>query len=402
MGGPRKTDSPAPNEKGKDKTSGKEQGKGQGSETTTGTGKTGGNEGGKGKGKPRKSSASEMTTGTGKTGATDKGKGKGKPRKSTGSADSARTAKTAPTEGGKVKGKRRKSTETTATTRTAKTAPTTEGTKTPMSPPSDRPRTTGGTANAAGRRNSAETAATRKTTKAETTLDPGGGAGRPPIKLLFANLAAVETVRNMLIMTEWKFEQRQVPKAELDDAYVRGFLVQTEIYGKPMVIRSGVAALRYIGRLSNMYPGNIREAAEVDETLEYIRDFVSKFAAASANAHAEPLIRDFYCPMHDKMENNITLDINGKKYPTGYLVGSRMSIADLELVNAFQYTMRREELVDVASFREAFPLILALRDEIRRNPRLKALIEEVKASALAKKASSTRTGATHATRKETM
>lgn len=195
-------------------------------------------------------------------------------------------------------------------------------------------------------------------------------------RLLYSHLPAIETIRNMLIMSDWPFEQCKVGKQELSDAGVRDFMVQLEINGQERVILSGIAAMRYIGAVTRMYPTSPAQAAEVDEIVESVNEYSRNLAKAEVNGHAEPLIKQFFVPLNEKLERNVVIDHNGKKTPCGYLVGNKLSIADFELVNAWQYTARQNTLVDANAFLQAFPMIGNLRDELLRNARMQAFVEQ--------------------------
>ena len=155
-------------------------------------------------------------------------------------------------------------------------------------------------------------------------FDFDGGAGEP--------------IRNAFRIAKIAFEDVRVkhgdwPELKKSDKCLFGQMplleVDSHMYAQSMAI------LRYVGKLTGLYPSDPLEALRVDELLDCVIDMRTKISPtyglpeAERVAAREKLVTDFIKPHLARME--CRLHHGGKC--TGFAVGDKLTIADLVIAN---------------------------------------------------------------------
>jgi len=152
-------------------------------------------------------------------------------------------------------------------------------------------------------------------------FDMNGGAGEP--------------IRNAFRLAKISFEDIRVkredwPSLKVDAVKcVFGQMPLLEMDGQ--FFAQSMAILRYVGKVSGLYPADPVEALRVDELLDAVIDIRTKISPTYALPDAEriaarqKLVETFIRPHLERMESRV-----GK---SGFAVGSSLTIADLALAN---------------------------------------------------------------------
>lgn len=187
-----------------------------------------------------------------------------------------------------------------------------------------------------------------------------------------------ESVRLAMIIGEIPFVDDRVKStkwAELKPKTPLGSLPVAEIDGEQMV--QSVALLRYVGRLTNLYPKDAFKALQVDQVIETVQDFFSslftykgtdksKFKSARETALANASER--YWGGCQRIIERIS---DGP-----YVLGEELSIADL--VIAAMYTLLRYDYLEhiPRDALDKYEKMKAIFDKVIAIPRVRAYYEE--------------------------
>jgi glutathione S-transferase len=151
-------------------------------------------------------------------------------------------------------------------------------------------------------------------------FDFHGGAGEP--------------IRNAFRLSKTSFEDIRVkrdewPNLKVSDKCMYGQMPLLEIDGN--IYAQSMAILRYVGKVTGLYPTDPIEALRVDELLDAIIDIRTKISPTYSLPDAEriaarqKLVETFIRPHLEKIECRV-----GK---SGIAVGSKITIADLAIAN---------------------------------------------------------------------
>merc|ERR1712032_1229801 len=128
------------------------------------------------------------------------------------------------------------------------------------------------------------------------------------------------------------------------------------------------AAVRHIGRKYGLYGDSLDEAAMIDMVMLGVEDLRSAYITLAYNPDPESLLDGFVAKYEDPSTKN---DKNGGAHfsylagilernagGAGYMVGSRLSIADIQVYNICEMVLR-EEFHRMEQFRKHQPLLTA-------------------------------------------
>lgn len=154
-------------------------------------------------------------------------------------------------------------------------------------------------------------------------FDFHGGAGEP--------------IRNAFRLAKIPFEDNRVkhadwPQLKTNNKCLYGQLPLLEIDGQSFA--QSMAILRYVGKITGLYPADPIEALRVDELLESVIDIRSKISATYSLPEPEKiaarkkLAEEFIMPHLMRIDCRVqTGGFNG------FAVGDKLTIADLVLAN---------------------------------------------------------------------
>jgi glutathione S-transferase len=160
-------------------------------------------------------------------------------------------------------------------------------------------------------------------------FDFEGGSGEPTrnafrlAKIPFEDVRVKGSDWPSLKGDEEKCIYGQMPILEIDGAH----------YAQSMAI------LRYVGKVTNLYPSDPVEALRVDELLDAVLDIRAKISPTYAMPDSEriavrkELASSFIRPRLEKLNCRISDSVKNN----GNAVGNKMSIADLVLANDILY-----------------------------------------------------------------
>ena len=158
-------------------------------------------------------------------------------------------------------------------------------------------------------------------------FDFDGGAGEP--------------TRNAFRLAKIPFEDVRVkhgdwPAMKASDKCIYGQMPILEIDGTRFA--QSMAILRYVGKVTNMYPTDPIEALKVDELLDAILDIRTKISPTYSLPEAEriaarqKLAQVFLRPHLEKLDCRVRTSVTG----SGFAVGNKLTIADIALANEVQ------------------------------------------------------------------
>lgn len=153
-------------------------------------------------------------------------------------------------------------------------------------------------------------------------FDFDGGAGEP--------------IRNAFRIANVPFEDVRVkrdswPELKSSDKCLYGQMPLLEVDGH--MYAQSMSILRYVGKLTGLYPSDPEEALRVDELLDCLIDIRTKISPTYALPEAEriaarqKLAESFIKPHLQKM--NCRVNCGGEF--AGYAVGNKLTIADLAI-----------------------------------------------------------------------
>ncbi|XP_004044246.3 glutathione S-transferase A2 [Gorilla gorilla gorilla] len=195
------------------------------------------------------------------------------------------------------------------------------------------------------------------------------------LKLHYSNIRGrMESIRWLLAAAGVEFEEKVIKSAEdLDKLRNDGYLMFQQV---PMVEIDGMklvqtrAILNYIASKYNLYGKDIKEKALIDMYIEGIADLgemilLLPFSQPEEQDAKLALIKEKtknrYFPAFEKVL---------KSHGQDYLVGNKLSRADIHLVELLYYV---EELD--SSLISSFPLLKALKTRISNLPTVKKFLQ---------------------------
>uniref|UniRef100_G3SKC3 Glutathione S-transferase n=1 Tax=Gorilla gorilla gorilla TaxID=9595 RepID=G3SKC3_GORGO len=195
------------------------------------------------------------------------------------------------------------------------------------------------------------------------------------LKLHYSNIRGrMESIRWLLAAAGVEFEEKFIKSAEdLDKLRNDGYLMFQQV---PMVEIDGMklvqtrAILNYIASKYNLYGKDIKEKALIDMYIEGIADLgemilLLPFSQPEEQDAKLALIKEKtknrYFPAFEKVL---------KSHGQDYLVGNKLSRADIHLVELLYYV---EELD--SSLISSFPLLKALKTRISNLPTVKKFLQ---------------------------
>nr|4ACS_A Chain A, GLUTATHIONE S-TRANSFERASE A2 [Homo sapiens]4ACS_B Chain B, GLUTATHIONE S-TRANSFERASE A2 [Homo sapiens]4ACS_C Chain C, GLUTATHIONE S-TRANSFERASE A2 [Homo sapiens]4ACS_D Chain D, GLUTATHIONE S-TRANSFERASE A2 [Homo sapiens] len=194
-------------------------------------------------------------------------------------------------------------------------------------------------------------------------------------KLHYSNIRGrMESIRWLLAAAGVEFEEKFIKSAEdLDKLRNDGYLMFQQV---PMVEIDGMklvqtrAILNYIASKYNLYGKDIKEKALIDMYIEGIADLGEMIGDLSFSqpeeqdaklALIQEKTKNRYFPAFEKVL---------KSHGQDYLVGNKLSRADIHLVELLYYV---EELD--SSLISSFPLLKALKTRISNLPTVKKFLQ---------------------------
>ena len=162
----------------------------------------------------------------------------------------------------------------------------------------------------------------------------------PSYKLYYFDFhgGAGEPIRNAFRIGKIAFEDARVPSAEwpalkASDKCIYGQMPILEIDGTPYA--QSMAILRFVGKITGLYPTDPVAALRVDECLDAMIDMRTKFASSYGLPEAEriaarqKLAEDFIKPHLERVNHRIkTTGGSG-----GFAVGDSLTVADLAIAS---------------------------------------------------------------------
>jgi len=165
----------------------------------------------------------------------------------------------------------------------------------------------------------------------------------PSYKLYYFDFdgGAGEPARNAFRLAKIPFEDIRVkhgdwPSMKATDKCIYGQMPILEVDGTHYA--QSMAILRYVGKLTNMYPSDPIEALRVDELLDALLDIRTKISPTYSLPEAEriaarqQLAQTFIRPHLEKLDCRVRGNIGS----SGYAVGNRLTIADIAIANEIQ------------------------------------------------------------------
>jgi len=141
---------------------------------------------------------------------------------------------------------------------------------------------------------------------------------RQNLKLMYNNLSDAESIRWALLMGEYRFSEKRLSDNSWYNWNATGAVLQVGESGDASLY--GTNALRYVGRMCNMYPADPLRALWVDEILDIIQDYKS---CISTNGISHASVA--------QAEQRLDAAIN--RHKGSYTVGNEFTIADLYLAS---------------------------------------------------------------------
>lgn len=202
-------------------------------------------------------------------------------------------------------------------------------------------------------------------------------SGNPPVDeyeadWMGARQGRAEATRLALVISETAFEDVRFPAPEWPS------IKPTTPYGSVPVLQHGDvsaaqsnAILRYVGKLTGMYPEDAVAALKVDETIETMADISATIVAVVLTKDVAPEERDH------KLRDAITRYWGGMAKriagwsPQGpYVLGDQISIADLAVLS--QLLALKKFVPDVAddALLGQFPRMQMICDAVLRIPQV--------------------------------
>lgn len=195
----------------------------------------------------------------------------------------------------------------------------------------------------------------------------------PLYKLYYFDFSAGagEPIRNAFRLSNIPFEDARIPSPEwpankADPKFIFGQMPILEIDHVPYA--QSMAILRYVGKVTGLYPTDPIEALRVDEILDCMLDVRGKMSTTYALPLEERLVArkklqtEFIEGLYAKIEKRI-----GGKGFNGFVVGNKITIADLALANdASSITSGRLDGIDSHMFDNGFTAIHTVIDNVNK------------------------------------
>jgi prostaglandin-H2 D-isomerase / glutathione transferase len=150
------------------------------------------------------------------------------------------------------------------------------------------------------------------------------GGGGEPIRNAF-KIAGVDFEDNRIQFSEWASMKNS------NDTWLYKQLPILEIDNEPFA--QSAAILRYVGKVTGLYPADPMEALMVDEIMDCFHDIRGKLSTVNflpedmQKTVRDKLIQEYLVPYYERIEKRISTNF------TGFVVGDDLTIADLVLFN---------------------------------------------------------------------
>jgi len=187
-------------------------------------------------------------------------------------------------------------------------------------------------------------------------------AGRGEAVRIALHAAGIETTSKFLIYSEY-----QELKANTNDHAWKNGLPILSVAGKDFT--QSLAALRYAGKKSNLYPTDHLEALAVDEILDIVQDILTK--APQDPDEAAKLTKRAEYATTGKMHSLVSLlNKRAEQDPsTPWMVGSDLTVADLCLYFGLFKMLRDGDFDGVAKgYIDSWPALAALEAAVPNHP----------------------------------
>jgi len=180
--------------------------------------------------------------------------------------------------------------------------------------------------------------------------------------------AGIKTTDKFLIYSEY-----QDLKAKTDDPAWTNGLPVLSVGGKDFT--QSLAALRYAGKKSNLYPKDDLEALAVDEVLDIVQDILTK-APQDPDETAKLAKRAEYAAT-GKMHSLVSLlNKRAGQDPSPWMVGTDMTVADLCVYFGLMKMIRDGDFDGVpTNYVDSWPALLAVETAVPSHPTFKKFYE---------------------------
>lgn len=209
-------------------------------------------------------------------------------------------------------------------------------------------------------------------------------AAKPVIKY-FPIRGRAETIRLALRVAGVEYVDEDIPDHNLMKTDLAAFpFGQCPRYTDEDVdIVQSNAILRHLGRKHNLYGSSVKEAADIDVIVDGVEDFRKRyidliyFKHLSDDAKTE-YWREYIDPSTSKDQRGGTHMLYFshflKRYPNKYIVGERLSIADIQLFDFLELHIR----IYKKHLKAMYPDLVAYFDTIAAEPGIKDHLEDPK------------------------
>ncbi|KAJ3053569.1 hypothetical protein HK097_003946 [Rhizophlyctis rosea] len=198
----------------------------------------------------------------------------------------------------------------------------------------------------------------------------------PHLKVTYFNMKArAEPIRLALAIGDIPFEDERLTReqfAELKETYPFGQLPILTIDHKTVIAQQH-AILRYVGRFAGLYPEDPIEQAKVDQFLGFAEDI--NFAVGKTLHTTDPTLKK---SQREELSSKTLpklfgyLERSASQTATGYLVGSKLTVADIVLY-CFDGWLRMGVLDHVSpTILDGFPTLMKIVENVRGNEKVKA------------------------------
>jgi len=196
-----------------------------------------------------------------------------------------------------------------------------------------------------------------------------------------------EAIRWALMIADIPFEDNRITFAQWADLKENteripyGSLPVLEIaQGGPRVAQSD-AILKYVGKLGHLYPQDMFEAAQVDDVVAFMQEYMNKmipiyfatmlFGKDEATKRKEE--QEFAAKTLPYMLEKLERVIAANNRP-GFCVGDRLTIADIQV--AVLLEMVFDGMMNISpQLLEAYPQVDAVLDTVQQHPKIVAYLE---------------------------
>jgi len=185
------------------------------------------------------------------------------------------------------------------------------------------------------------------------------GRGRAEIARLVFAAAGVEFADARITGDEWQAEKPNTPMGQLPVLEVDG-----KRFGQ------SIAIANYLAREFGMYGSNSMEAMQVDQVVMTVQDFVSQLTKAffekdeAKKAELMKNVQEVETPKFLAIFEKLA-----KANGTGFMVGKKMSLADIAMFDIFFNVQKNQGPV-----LDKFPAVKAAYDKVANDDKVKAYV----------------------------